>query len=127
MLYGTGMDIIEIQRFKHAGTKHPKLKERLFTPAELAYCQTKRDPWPHLAARFAAKEAVIKVFGGRRRLSFREIEIGKEGPRPVIFLQGKAQALARKLGINEWQVSITHSRDYAAAVVLALTEDGKGD
>jgi holo-[acyl-carrier protein] synthase len=125
MIIGVGTDLIEIGRVKAAITRRPGLKNRIFSPQELEYCLAKPDPWPSLAARFAAKEAVMKAMGvGIGACAFHAIEVIKEeASPPAIRLYGKALALARKKGISHWHLSLTHHRDDAMAFVIAESRD----
>jgi holo-[acyl-carrier protein] synthase len=109
-----GIDVIEIERIERALERRPRLRERLFTQAELDYAADRARPGRHLAARFAAKEAVIKALGGRG-LPPSEIEVVAGEP-PTIALSGLA---AQASGGREVSVSLTHSREVAAAVALA--------
>jgi holo-[acyl-carrier protein] synthase len=109
-----GIDVIEIERIERALARRPRLAERLFTAAELSYARDRARPGRHLAARFAAKEAVIKALGGRA-LAPNEIEIAGGGA-PSVALRGRA---AEAAGDRELSVSLTHSRETAAAVALA--------
>lgn len=95
--------------------RRPRLADRLFRPSELAACERRARPGRHLAARFAAKEAAIKALGGG--CSPREIEIAGDRV-PELVLHGRAESLARRLGVS-LTVSLTHSRESAAAVVVA--------
>jgi len=113
MAVGLGIDLIEIERVERALQRHPRLAERIFTPAELAYANDRARPGRHLAARFAAKEAVIKALG--QSVPAREIEV-KPGNPPTIELHGTAAEVA---GNTEIAISLTHSRDVAAAVAMA--------
>jgi holo-[acyl-carrier protein] synthase len=116
MTAGVGIDLIEIERVERALRRRPRLRERLFTPAELAYSERRARPGRHLAARFAAKEAVIKALGGGQ-LAPAEIEIeGGAGRPPRVRLHGRASEAAEG---REIEVSLTHSRESAAAVALA--------
>jgi holo-[acyl-carrier protein] synthase len=112
-LIGIGIDLIEIERVERALERRPRLAERLFTPGELAYARRRARPGRHLAARFAAKEAVIKALG--RGVPPREIEI-EAGEPPRIQLRGRAAEVA---GDAEISISLTHSRESAAAVAIA--------
>jgi holo-[acyl-carrier protein] synthase len=108
-----GIDLIEIQRVERALERRPRLAERLFTQDELAYARGRARPGRHLAARFAAKEAVIKALG--TGVPLREIEvIGGEPPR--VELHGRAAEAADGADIS---ISLTHSRETAAAVAIA--------
>jgi holo-[acyl-carrier protein] synthase len=109
---GLGIDLIEIERVERALERRPRLAERLFTPAELSYAGNRARPGRHLAARFAAKEAVIKALG--QPVSAREIEV-ESGEPPRVRLHGRAAELA---GDREIAISLTHSRESAAAVAI---------
>ncbi|GEA18529.1 holo-ACP synthase [Moorella sp. E306M] len=119
-----GIDIIEIERLERALKRHPRLMNRLFTPAEQEYCLSRHRPGASLAARFAAKEAVMKALGvGLGSCSFRDIEIRREeSGRPRVVLYGRAGELAREVGADTVTVSLSHCRAYAAAVAQALAE-----
>jgi holo-[acyl-carrier protein] synthase len=112
-LIAVGIDLIEIERVERALERRPRLAERLFTPGELAYARERARPGRHLAARFAAKEAVIKALG--RGLPPREIEV-EAGEPPRIRLHGRAAEVAGEMDIA---ISLTHSRENAAAVAIA--------
>lgn len=122
MVRGIGVDIIEIERVKRALLRRPGLEKRLYTASEIAYCRQKADPYPSLAARFAAKEAVLKALGtGLRGCGWQEIsvEVNSLGV-PEIRLSGKAAGKAEALGISKIFLSLSHSKDYAVAYVLAI-------
>jgi holo-[acyl-carrier protein] synthase len=108
-----GIDLIEIERVERALKRRPHLAERLFTPGELAYARERARPARHLAARFAAKEAVIKALG--QGVPPKDIEVVSGEP-PALQLHGRAAELARG---TEIAISLTHSRDSAAAVAIA--------
>lgn len=121
-LFSVGVDIIEIERIEAILQRHgERFLKRVYTPAERAYC---RERVPELAVRFAAKEAVSKALGtGLRGIAWREMEIlGDERGKPLVRLHGRAQARAEELGLSEFAVSLSHSRDYAVAFVLAAGE-----
>jgi holo-[acyl-carrier protein] synthase len=113
---GIGIDLIEIERIERALERHPRLAGRLFTDLELAYARARRRPGRHLAARFAAKEAAIKALGGRGVAPLEVEVVGSEPPR--LELHGRAAELAAEHGL-ELAVSLTHSRELAAASVTA--------
>jgi holo-[acyl-carrier protein] synthase len=113
MAAGVGIDLIEIERVERALERRPRLAKRLFTEAELAYANERARPGRHLAARFAAKEAVIKALG--QPLPLREIEVVGGRP-PALRLHGRAAEVA---GDSEIAISLTHSRDSAAAVAIS--------
>ena len=113
MALAVGIDLIEIERVERALQRRPRLAERLFTPAELAYARERARPGRHLAARFAATEAVIKALG--RGVPPKDIEVVSGEP-PELKLHGRAAELA---GDTEIAISLTHSRETAAAVAVA--------
>ncbi len=115
MAPGIGIDLIEIERIERALERRPGLAERLFTPDEIAYAADRARPGRHLAARFAAKEAVIKALGTPVAPGEIEVEAGEP---PRVKLHGRAADLARD---REISISLTHSRETAAAVALALS------
>jgi holo-[acyl-carrier protein] synthase len=113
---GVGIDLVEIARVERALERRPRLAARLFSSRELSYARARRRPGRHLAARFAAKEAAIKALapGG---VAPAEVEVLGGSP-PRLELHGRAAAAARARGV-ELEVSLTHSRELAAAVVIA--------
>jgi holo-[acyl-carrier protein] synthase len=115
---GVGIDLIEIERVERAIERRPRLAERLFTKGELAHAAGRRRPARHLAARFAAKEAAIKALGGRG-VAPRDVEVVGSAP-PRLELHGRAAELASAAGI-ELAVSLTHSRELAAATVVSVS------
>ena len=120
-----GIDVAEVPRFRTVLGRRPRLADRVFTEAELAYARRKRDPTERLAARFAAKEAVMKSLGvGLGRFPFRDVEVTRaRSGAPGLLLTGKALALAEQRGVTEWRISLTHSELIAAAIVVALGHD----
>lgn len=112
---GVGIDLLEIDRLERALQRHPRLAERLFTDAERKYAAAKARPGRHLAARFAAKEAVVKALGLTSGFGLREIEVVAGEP-PTVRLSGRA---AEAAGDRKVDISLTHSRDNAAAVAIA--------
>jgi holo-[acyl-carrier protein] synthase len=112
-LAGVGIDLLEIDRLERALARYPGLAERVFTDAEREYASARARPARHLAARFAAKEAVVKALG-LRGFGLREIEVVAGEP-PTVRLHGRA---AKAAGGRRVDVSLTHSRDNAAAVAV---------
>ena len=112
-----GVDLIEIERVRRALARYPSFRERCFTEAERAYCDSKPNPPQHYAARFAGKEAVGKALGSGVRFTWREIEIAGR-PKPDMTLNGKTKAWAERVGAGEIELSMTHSRELAQAVAL---------
>ena len=114
---GAGVDLIEIARVERALERRPGLAERMFTQAELEASRARARPGQHLAARFAAKEAALKALGiGGLRLHEVEVQGGRDTA-PSLRLSGSAERVAAERGV-ELDVSLTHSRDLAAAVVV---------
>lgn len=112
MVYGIGIDIVGVERFKKALSKWGcRLEGRLFTEGELAYCKAKKNFAEHLAVRFAAKEATIKALGDKS-LSFKSIEVvnAKDG-RPSITVEGLSDDYSL-------MVSLSHEREYGVAQVI---------
>jgi holo-[acyl-carrier protein] synthase len=113
---GVGIDQIEIGRLERALDRHPRLARRIFTDAELRYAAARARPGRHLAARFAAKEAVVKALGMGGPFGLRQIEI-RAGEPPRVALHGRAAVAAERAGV-EVRVSLTHARELAAAVAV---------
>jgi holo-[acyl-carrier protein] synthase len=113
MAASLGIDLIEIERVERALERRPRLAARLFTGSELAYAEERARPGRHLAVRFAAKEAVIKALGSTG-LAPSQIEV-EAGPPPAVRLSGRAAEVAAG---REVSISLTHSREAAAAVAL---------
>lgn len=118
---GLGTDLVEVGRLRAALERTPGLRDRLFTAGELDDVAPRRDPLPGLAARFAAKEAVMKAMGvGFDQVPFTTVEVRSgDGGAPRVELSGAAAARAAELGMTVWHVSLTHTDDLAQAVVLA--------
>jgi holo-[acyl-carrier protein] synthase len=114
MAAGIGIDLLEIPRLERALERHPRLAERVFTEDELAYAAAHARPGRHLAARFAAKEAVVKALGLSSGFGLREVEV-LAGEPPTLRLSGHAAEAAAGERI---EISLTHSRDLAAAVAV---------
>lgn len=115
---GVGIDLLEIDRLERALERYPRLAERVFTPAEREYAAARARPGRHLAARFAAKEAVVKALG-LGGFGLREIEVVAGEP-PTVRLRGR---VAEAAGDRRIDISLTHSRDNAAAVAVAEPAD----
>jgi holo-[acyl-carrier protein] synthase len=115
-----GTDLIELERIVRA-LERPGFRDRCFTPAEQAYCESKRNPAESYAARFAGKEAVGKALGCGVRFTWKEIEIvGRH--KPGVTLTGKTLGYAERAGLRQLDVSLTHSRTMAGAVAVAELE-----
>ncbi|HEX3324966.1 MAG TPA: holo-ACP synthase [Solirubrobacterales bacterium] len=114
MASGVGIDLLEIDRLERALKRHPRLAERIFTEAERDYAAARARPGRHLAARFAAKEAVVKALGLTGGFGLRDVEVVAGAP-PTVRLSGRAADVAAG---DRIEVSLTHSRDYAAAIAV---------
>ena len=123
MIHGTGVDLIEISRIKNSIQKYSgKFEERVFTSKEIDYCRSKADPSKHFAARFAAKEAVLKSLGTgmAEGISWKDMEIlNQESGRPVLNLSGKGWDIFNSLNLRNIHISLTHGKQYAVAQAIA--------
>lgn len=118
-----GVDLIEIERIRKALQRHgDDFRERCFTEAERAYCESKPNPAQHYAGRFAGKEAVGKALGCGVRFTWKEIEIAGT-PKPGVSLSGRTLAWAERVGAGRIELSMTHSRELAAAVAVVVDAD----
>lgn len=119
-----GVDIVDIERIRTVAIRTPRFLQRVFTARELDYCLGKADPYPSLAARFAAREAVRKldpVF--ITGLSFHDTEVVLDpGGKPRLVLHGSILVRAREAGIKDIALSLSHGREQAIAVVIANKE-----
>jgi len=111
-----GVDLIEIGRIR-AALARPGFRERVFTEAERAYCDSRPNPAQHYAGRFAAKEAIGKALGCGVHFTWREIEIAGR-PKPGVNLSGKTKAWSERVGAGAIDLSMTHSKELAAAICV---------
>jgi holo-[acyl-carrier protein] synthase len=122
MIVGLGLDIAEIDRVEQAIARHgAPFLERLFTPAEVAYCERSKNRSERYAARFAAKEAAMKALGTgwSRGVRWRDIEVGRQpGGKPTLHLSGVARQIADQMGVKHISMTITHSGNLALAQVI---------
>ena len=121
-----GTDLVEIARIARLVTRYEKAEERLFTDAERAYCRGKSRRYEHLAARWAAKEAVGKALGTGvgGAVAWRDVEVVAEaGGRPAIQLHGRARTWAKRHGLIQLEVSLSHTGQLAMAHVVALVAE----
>lgn len=121
---GIGTDIVEIERIRGAVKKWgEKFLKRVFSEKELAYCFAKHDPFPHLAARFAAKEAVVKALSGSEsgHIAFKDIEVSNEpSGKPCISINEKLKSsIAEKTILH---LTLSHERSHAVASVIIEKE-----
>jgi len=123
MVLSVGVDLIEIARIQRAIERWgARFLGHVYTPAEIAYCRGRA---PELAARFAGKEAISKALGtGLYGIHWTEMEIlADRRGKPMVTLYGRALARAQALGLGEWAISLTHSRDNAMAFVAAREKE----
>ena len=114
-----GTDLIEIERIRRSLARYERFRERCFTEAERAYCDSRPNPAQHYAGRFAAKEAVGKALGVGVHFTWREIEVAGR-PKPGVRLSGRTARAAERLGAGRIELSMTHSRQLAAAVAVVV-------
>lgn len=120
-ILGLGVDLCEIARMERALDRHPTMRDRVFTPEEIAYCDSKARPAESYAGRFAAREAVIKALGGYRGRGWRDISVTRSpSGAPTILLDGNAKRRADALGVSEVLVSFTHEKTNAIAFAVAV-------
>ncbi|HZA76067.1 MAG TPA: holo-ACP synthase [Acidimicrobiales bacterium] len=119
---GVGIDLCEVDRMRRVLARTPGFAARVYTDDEQAYCRARRDPTERFAARFAAKEAVLKAMGlGLGACAFREIEVVRAASgAPSLVLHGTAAGLAADRGIADWHVSLSHTSTVAEALVIAV-------
>lgn len=120
---GLGVDIVEVERIERAIARWGEaFLRRIYTPREIERSAAPIVVSARLAARFAAKEAVMKALGvGWRALSWREIEIANDADgRPIVRLHGAAQRIAEARGVTDVQIALSHTHDHAVANAVAL-------
>ncbi len=122
VIVGLGLDIAEVDRIEAAIRRHgAPFLERLFTPAEVSYCERHKNRFERYAARFAAKEAAMKALGTgwSQGVRWRDIEVTREVTgKPTLRLAGAARQIAERMGAKNISVSITHSGNLALAQVI---------
>lgn len=122
MILGTGVDIVSVDRVRRVlARQRARFTERVFTPEEQEYCNTHRDPAPHYAVRFAAKEALLKALGTGWTGGIRWIDVEvrrEEGKAPVIRIHGEAARIAAEMEVRAIHVSLSHSDENAVATVV---------
>ncbi len=122
MIVGTGIDIVDVPRVAAAITRFgERFLRRIFTDAEIRYCESKPNRVERYAARFAAKEAALKAIGTgwKRGVGWREVEVTREpGGRPTIIFHGKAAEFAARLGARRASLSLSHTEQQAIAQVI---------
>lgn len=123
---GLGIDVIEIEQFRKVCERTPSFTQKMFSNGEIKYCNSKPDPIPHFAARFAAKEAVLKALGTgfSEGVGYRDVEVivDKSG-KPSCELFGKAKEIAGKKDIA---ISISHTSNDAVCCAILIEEKTQG-
>ncbi len=116
-----GIDIIDIARLRNVITRTPRFLERVFTEQEIEYCYRKKDPYPSLAARFAAREALRKLDAiFVKGIRFHDTEVVADaGGKPHLILHEAALLRAYEAKIDDFNISLSHSKEQAIAVVIA--------
>ena len=120
MIHGFGIDVVEVARMARllASPTAERFLARVFTPAERAYCDGRRDAAVHYAARFAAKEAASKALGVPEGIRFHDVEVVREAKAPRVVLAGAAERAARALGVTRVHLALTHDGGVAVAGVV---------
>jgi holo-[acyl-carrier protein] synthase len=118
---GIGVDAVDVPRFRQTLSRTPSFRQRVFTDDELAPLAERADPVPSLAARFAAREAVMKAMGvGLGSFDFHDVWVASlHTGQPILRVSGRADELARERGIGSWHLSLTHTEQLAIAYVVA--------
>ena len=116
-----GLDLIEIARIRRTLDRYPAFRERCFTSAEREYCDSRPNPAESYAGRFAGKEAVGKAIGVGVHFTWKEIEIAGR-PKPGVRLSGRTATAAERIGAARIELSMTHSRELAAAVAVVVAD-----
>lgn len=120
-IIGIGIDAVDLDRFAQMLQRTPSTRERIFTEVEREYAASMADPTGTLAARFAAREATMKALGvGLGSFGLHDVWIrNEESGRPVLMVEGTAGDIARRAGVHQWSVSLTHTATVAMAYVIA--------
>lgn len=125
MIYGIGTDIIEVSRIENVMQRDLGFRDKIFTPGEIAYCETKRHKYENYAARFSAKEAFLKAIGTGWRfgITFGDIDVYHDDlGKPHIRTTGVAKDLTDSLSISKIHVSLSHLKEIATAIVILECE-----
>ncbi len=121
MIFGIGTDIIAISRMERSLESHPRFAERIFTPGEISYCESKANKAQSYAARFAAKEALMKAIGTGWDGSINWIDIevvNNEQGNPAFITHGKTKAFLESIGMTRLHLSLTHEKEFAVAYAI---------
>lgn len=124
---GIGVDLVRIPRMRDVIARwDERFLTRVFTDGEIAYCRGRRDPVPHFAARFAAKEAALKALGTGLRfgIRWRELEVKRNrGEAPVLVLSGRSREISRQRGGTRMLLALSHDGDYALAQAMLVDDE----
>jgi holo-[acyl-carrier protein] synthase len=125
MLTGTGarvgVDLVDAEGFQKRFDGRDEILREVFSEAEIAYCCAQRRPWPHFAARFAAKEATLKALGSglAGAMTWRDVEVTRDSTgAPALAFHGATRAALAREGLNRGSVSLSHTEGHAIAVVM---------
>lgn len=125
MIHGTGVDIIQISRIQKSLEKYAqRFEERVFTRREIDYCRSRPEPFKHFAARFAAKEAVLKSLGTgmAEGITWKDLEIlTLESGQPTLNITGRCREICESLNLKGIHISMSHDNLYAVAQAVAET------
>jgi holo-[acyl-carrier protein] synthase len=120
----TGVDLVAVERIERLLERYAPAADTLFTSRELEYCNARSSRYEHMAARFAAKEAVLKAFGTGKRGPMRwtdvEILIEPESGRPAVHLEGAVASFAERHGLRQIDVSLSHTGGMALALAVSV-------
>ena len=121
---GLGVDVVEIERIRKICKRTPSFAQKMFSATEVRYCTSKPEPEIHFAARFAAKEAVLKALGVgfSQGVAYTDVEVKlKNGGAPTTLLHGKAREIAEDASVVDIPLSISHTKTEAVCVAIAIT------
>lgn len=123
MIYGIGIDIVNIRRIKEASDRWGRrFFEKFLTDQEISYCHKRRDPYPSLAVRFAAKEALIKALGSEISFSLKDAEVvNNDRGMPSLHVTGALAGFFRERSIKSSHLSLSHEREFGVACVVLET------
>ncbi len=127
-LVGIGVDMLEIARMEKTLARRPNFAKRVFTEAERAYCDRAARPAQHYAARFAAREAVLKALGTgfSRGIAFSDVSVqNNDAGQPEVVLAGRASEIAAEQGVREVALSLSYTHEVAVASAVAVTDEAR--
>jgi len=123
MIYGVGIDLVKIERMRDAVERWgERFLRKVFTDEEIAYCYRRKEPYPSLAVRFAAKEAVLKAIGSDIFIPLTDIQITNDSKgAPCVKAEGRFRDILKERSINKCFVSLTHEKEYGIALAVLET------